>query len=740
MPHQSSKRIVYVTHEYYTKHSKLLKLIFNENDLWLNADDPNRANHNQNDTWAIFTEKELRFFDKKGIKGWIGKEFPYNGNRIVVFPDLDDDGVDEDFDTALNQLLSVNIEGMNIKILKSRLEINDLLKWIDRQEFSLTVDFETKGLNPYAPNAKFLSIAIGNDKEAFVVPLQHQDSTFRDDVVMHKRLLRAIAQHGKMVAHNAKYEYRWFLSQGLHPTVIFDPMLVHYLLDESTSHSLDALSLKYTKYGGYKSQFDRKLQIKGDYESAPLKDLCYYNGADVIITSKISILLEQELAKNEGLKALWNDLILPLIPVIAQMEDAGFQIDEDELGRLMEWYTGETEKCERAIVGDRRLFKYFKNAGSFNFNSYPQMRVLLYEWLKFPVMHRTEPSPASPKGNPAVNHIALRSMRSNKKYKDIIDLILRRTKANTIHKMLKMYSEHLDLSSDRRLRTNFNMHVVETGRLSSTNPPLQNIPTTEALVDAKLEPVKSIFTSRFEDGNLVHVDFGQLELRTATMYTVAHGTPDKTFIAAFVDGRDLHGEMAERVYGKGYTKDQRNKAKRTNFSAVFDISPEQLALNIDVSVSEAKELIKNFRALHPELYRMFDDWWKTARKRGYIENFMHRRRRIVDELEKADMPWQIDAVKRQVWNFPIQSTAAEMTYAAMIEVQRLIDKYGMKSIIICNTHDAQDMDTPSDETEAVAKLVKHVFTHLDRKYDWITVPIKVDVAYGPNLFKMTHLE
>lgn len=739
MPHSENKIKVHVPYDVYKQHERFLKSVFNACGVWLIPCDIVGFELKEGNIIALFTEKHLSPFGRKGHAAWIGKEFKEGGARCVVFPDpADDDMNDTQFELAMKVLLKVDTDNLDIRIVGTEQEIVTMLDWASKQPY-LAVDFETKFLDSHQKDAKILSIAVGSMDRAYVLPIAHNDSSFFGEERLIMDVLKEIAAHPNLVMHNAKYEIRWFLSCGIKiKSIYFDTMLAHHLLDESSGHGLDLLAKLYTPYGGYEQAFEQSLIDPHDYESAPIEGLLHYNGLDVIMTSLCARELSRQLLEEPKLHALYRELILPLVPVIAQMEEHGFEIDRRELKSLVLWYEKEQTNLEEKIKNAKATYAFFveqevKTKKPFNFNSYPQIRKLLYDHLKFPVKRKTKKTKKGGGGNPAVDEVAIVMMKQSNKHVEVLNNILQRTKVNTIIKYLYIYGQNVVGMNDKRLRTNYNMHVVETGRLSSSKPPLQNVATNESLLEMNLKPIKSIFVSRFNNGMMIQADYKQLELRTATMYTIAYGLPDETFIRAFEHGRDLHGEMAERVYGKGFTKDQRNKAKRTNFSAVFDISAKQLAINLETTEEEAADLIKSFRALHPNLYEMFDGWWDKAKRVGWIENFLGRRRRIAKELERAEDRWQEEDIKRQVWNFPIQSTAAEMTMAGMLYLQQIISQKKFQSIIVGNVHDSIIVDAHPREIDLMCRLINRIFSGLGQVYDWITVPIEVDIAVGANL-------
>jgi len=736
-----SRQIVWIPDTTYDRARPIVIQIFNAAELWANPVSESGIvrliKENKHNTICVFNENELRLFGKRSYVGWAGKEFKYGNLRIIVFPDIDKKTDPIKFEYTLRLARQVDTSKLDVRIITSDLVYKEAIAYVRKIPY-VVFDFETKHKDPYQIDAKILSLAFGNKERAYVLPCFHRERSTGNVFSVMNRLngiMKLICTEKELIGHNIKYEFRWMLKYGYAIKDCFmDTMVIHHLLDETAPHGLDWLAAQYTQYGGYELDLAEKLEDKNDYESAPLEDLCRYNGLDVIMTDLVAVELYRLLEDEEKIKKLWQKLIRPSITMLAKMEDAGFSVDEKKLYELQKHYIDRRDVLEVEMKKLPKLSKFFALRPDFNFNSTPQLAFLLYDYLKLPILRRTKASKKFTRGSPSTDDKTLIQLRERNQHVNLIDLLRLRHKANTMNKNFFVpFSAKLNITVDRVMRTNFNLHVVETGRLSSSSPNLQNIATDAMLESRGFPPIKPMFVSRFKGGSLIQVDLKQAELRTAAMYTVAYGKPDKTLMRAFVEGRDLHGEMAEHVYGKGYTKHQRDLAKRTNFSAVFDISPERLALNLNCTVDEAKKLIRIFRHLHPELYEMFDFWWKNAQMDGYIENFNGRKRHITYELSKAVTPYEFGDVERQVWNFPIQSTAAELTLTGGLFVWRQLNDRKMAAKKIGNVHDSIIIDSPADEFDDVLTIIKQQYKRLNEYYKWITVPVEIDITFGETL-------
>lgn len=595
------------------------------------------------------------------------------------------------------------------------------------------IDYETKTLNSYHPDAKVLSISVGNKDTVFAFPLFHKDSPLDGKKTIAK-IIKMLSKKD-IIGHNTKFEQRWSIFLGYsNLNFVFDTMLAHHTLNETGYNGLKDLVLTFIpEYAGYEEEVHKLMIVKNDFESCPLFDLLQYNAIDVKVTYMLYEIFSEMLVADGLDKLTVTDM--EKSKAITRMEDNGMIVDKKVLEKLHQDYIGIVDKKRDEVKKYPQLKKFFDKRPNFNFNSAPQKVQLLYEsplGLKFPVLKRTKPSKTFPNGVASCAQDTLTILKGENKHKKILDLMIGVEKANTqIKSFLNVFSKEILLNKDGRIRSNFNMHTVETFRLSSSKPNLQNITTSEKLEKFKLLPIKPVFTSRFKNGKIVQGDYSQIELRIAGMYS-----GDALFHDAFIKGLDLHSDLAEHIYGKNFTKLERAKAKRTNFSAIFDVHADSLSKELDITVKEADKLLTGFRSAHPDLYYWFDEIWKKARKDGYIVSVFGRKRHIQDELDMAIDEWEMEQIKRQVWNFPIQNTAGELTLRALTYVDRELIKLKMKSVIICSVHDSIILDCPSNEYKKAMEILDYVcvghMTKLFKKF-FGKIPIKMDIEYGDDM-------
>jgi len=630
---------------------------------------------------------------------------------------------------------------MSIKLLTTETQFKSALSLLSKMK-ELTFDIETTSLSPFEEDSRILTLAVGNNKKVFVFPVEHKDAKVSCKL---DRIIKVLVGK-KLIAHNMKFELKWLLAKGFDLTDFthFDTMIAHHVLNETAPHGLEFLVKMYMPIvDGYWDKLGETMEKKNEYETAPIDILMKYNGYDVLVTHQLYVHFRRELVA-EKLDKLYYGYFNKIIKPITYMEYNGFKVDESRLLQLETTYKELVVKREKEIRNTAGLKKYFvnhkknhKKNEDFNFTSHPQKSDLFYgsSGMKLPVIRRTKINKKTGGGGaPSTDEVTLRMFIAQKKFVSVMKALINRNKANTIiTSFINVWKKQIVVNVDGFLRTNYNIHVVETYRLSSSKPNLQSMPTSSKLSANKLEPIKQVIVSRFKNGRIIQADYSQIELRIAGILS-----GDEEFCDAFNKGIDLHGTMAKHVYGDNWKSnpDNRQKAKRCNFSAVFDISARQLAEDLEIDEREASDLLDGFRILHPTLFDWFGMIWNKAQNDGFITNPIGMKRRITEDLEEAGVDmWQVDEVRRQVWNFPIQSSAAYLTLSSLERMSTLMKD--MDSIIIGSVHDSVIFDCTYKEHKKMIKLIKQVFeTETMKNNKWITLPIKVDVAVGKDLHKV----
>ena len=385
-----------------------------------------------------------------------------------------------------------------------------------------------------------------------------------------------------------------------------------------------------------------------------------------------------------GMLPLYTDIELPLCPVLARMEHMGFLVDRKALYDFGESLTSAIEQLQQSI---------WACAGEpFNIQSPKQLGHVLFDQLMLPAGKKT-------KTGWSTNAAVLEKLRGKH---PIIDQIL---DYRMLTKLKSTYADGLlkEISADGRIHTNFQMTVTATGRLSSTEPNLQNIPTRSELG----RTVKTAFSAG-EGSVFLAVDYSQIELRL-----LAHLSGDEHLVRAFNEGEDFHAETAARVFGvpvSEVTPDLRSRAKAVNFGIVYGQQAYGLSQSLHISMAEARDMIDRYYEAYPGVRTFLDNVVARAKQTGYAET-MYGRRRHIPEL-KAKNPQLRGFGERTAMNHPMQGTAADIIKIAMARVSRRLEEEGFAAHMILQVHDELDFECPIDEVERLTTMVRDVMEHV----------------------------
>ncbi len=463
----------------------------------------------------------------------------------------------------------------------------------------------------------------------------------------------------------------------------FDTMILHYLLDSESRHNMNFMAERYLRYSPIAIETligrgTRQLTM----DQVNIMSAKEYAAEDADITMQLKHLLWAEVEK-QGLVKLYEQIEEPMIQVLADMEMAGVKIDCEELARYAVELNAELNGLERAVR---------EEAGepSLNINSARQLGEVLFAKMRItdkPKMTKT------------------RQFSTEEEYlltfagkHRIIDLIL---KYRSVKKLLSTYVEALPQLVNRttgRIHTSFNQAVTATGRLSSTNPNLQNIPVREEMG----RRIREAFVASDEEHLLLSADYSQVELRL-----MAHLSGDESLIEAFLHGEDIHAATAAKLFHKSIaevTTDERRKAKTANFGIIYGISAFGLAQRLDISRTEAKELIEGYFRTYPKVKAYMDSAIKKARETGYVTTAFGRRR-ILRDIDSRNAVAR-GVAERNAINAPIQGSAADIMKLAMIEIARRFKEEGIRSKMILQVHDEVIVDMLAEERSAVERIVR----------------------------------
>ena len=585
--------------------------------------------------------------------------------------------------------------------------LSDLVARLEAaQQFSL--DTETTSKNPMQAALVGLSFAIKPD-EAFYIPVAHDDPEVPGQLGLADVLnrLKPVLENPeiKKIGQNIKYDGMVLSHYGIKLAgVVFDTMLASYLINPSKrAHNLDQIALDYLDY---KTITYEEVTGKGrnavSFDKVSLKSAVPYACEDADITLKAQSVLKPML-EELGLTELLENVEMPLIPVLMEMETKGICVDKDRLQHLSKSFEHQLDTLEERI---------YQIAGEeFNIKSSQQLGQILFDKLKLPVQKKTRKKTAYSTDVKVLTVLADRH--------ELPAVILRH---RTLAKLKSTYTDALlDLIHPQtgRIHTSFNQTVTATGRLSSSDPNLQNIPIRS---DEGIE-IRRAFIPR-EGWILVSADYSQIELRI-----LAHYADDKILIRAFKDDEDIHTRTATEVFEvfpSFITPELRRQAKVINFGIVYGMSPYGLSEELKISQKMAKTYIDNYFKRYKGVKQFMEQTINDARKTQKTSTLLGRIRRLPD-INSPNKTVR-EFAERTAINTPIQGTAADLIKLAMINVDRVFKKNNLKAAMLLSVHDEIVFEVPPDELEAVKNLVKKTMEGI-----WdLKVPLKVNITHGKN--------
>ena len=520
-------------------------------------------------------------------------------------------------------------------------------------------------------------------------------------------LFRAVFENEEIekTGHNIKYDLMVLANYGVElKGRLFDTIIAHYLLQPELRHSMDYLAEILLKYKTI--HIDELIGAKGKNQGSmrdvPLDKITNYAAEDADITLRLREVLEPQI-EEMGLKELFYDVEMPLVRVLAMMERTGVLIDDFALAQSSGVMTAEMQRIERNI---REI-----SGANINLSSPKQVGELLFDVLKI-----SDKARKTSKGQYVTDEETLEALRSKH---PVVGEIL---EYRGVKKLLSTYIDALPkLINGRtgRVHTSFNQTVTATGRLSSSNPNLQNIP----IRDEQGKEIRKAFIAS-EDRVFMSADYSQVELRL-----MAHLSQDKNMLAAFNADHDIHAATAANIYKvpiEEVTSDMRRKAKTANFGIIYGISIFGLSERLGVSRAEAKELIDGYFMSFPGVKDYIDTTIENARRDGYVETLLHRRRYLPDiNSRNANVRGYAE---RNAVNAPIQGTAADIIKIAMVKIADRLKREGLKTEMLLQVHDELNFNVPLDEVDRVKALVRE---EMEGAFS-LSVPLRVDIGVGAN--------
>ncbi len=562
-------------------------------------------------------------------------------------------------------------------------------------------DTETTGLDPIEAELVGIAfswkahrgvyVAFGQDRKEVLALLEVLAKPFSDPFI------------GK-TGQNLKYDLHILKNYGIEVKgVLFDTMISHFLLKPDQKHNLNLMAEQYLNYSMVKIEelIGKKGARQVSFRSVPWEQAKEYACEDADITQQLAVIFREQLIK-EGFLELSEQIEMPLVRVLMEMEHHGVKLDVSALQVFA------TELREQIIKTESEIITL---AGvEFNISSPKQLGEILFERLKI----ISEPKKTKTKQY-ATGEDVLQQLE------DKHPIIYKVLEYRSLRKLLSTYVEALPLlvkPKTGRVHTSFNQALVTTGRLSSNNPNLQNIPIREE----RGREIRRAFIPGEPDHLFFSADYSQIELRI-----MAHLSEDPGLIDAFINNEDIHTATAAKIYKTdlaSVSKEMRSRAKTANFGIIYGISAFGLAQRMHISRTDAKQLIDGYFDSYPGVKKYMDACISMAREKGYVETMYGRRRLLPDILSRNSVVR--GNAERNAINSPIQGSAADIIKIAMVRIQHFMEKEKLKSHMILQVHDELDFDVWPDEIERVRKIVKEQMENAAA----LKVPLTVDMGEG----------
>ena len=571
------------------------------------------------------------------------------------------------------------------------------------QEKSFAFDTETEGLDPLTAGLVGMSFAIREQEAWYVpVPANREEAT---DIVL--RLAPAL-QHPEIekVGQNIKFDILALRKYGVRVKgPLFDTMLAHYLLNPELRHGMDYLAETYLKYKTVPIEdlIGPKGKKQASMRTVPIEQIKEYAAEDADVTLRLKHYFAP-LLKQEGLESLFFEMEMPLIYVLAEMEATGVKLDTNALKQSSEVLSQQLSTLEDSI--------YDLAGQSFNINSTKQVGEILFDKLKL-----DEKAKKTKTGGYSTSEEVLEKIRGKH---PIVDKLL---EYRGIKKLLSTYIDALPAlihPETGKIHTSFNQAVTATGRLSSTNPNLQNIPVRDELG----REIRKAFIADDDDCIFFSADYSQIELRL-----MAHLSNDPHMVEAFCSGADIHAATAAKIYGipvEEVTSDMRRKAKTANFGIIYGISVFGLAERLSIPRAESKELIDGYFQTYPRIKEYMEESIRVAKEKGYVET-LFKRKRFLPDINSHNAIVRGYA-ERNAINAPIQGSAADIIKLAMIRIHQRFEAEHLKSRMILQVHDELNFNVRKEEFDRVKEIVLGCMEHVLQ----LRVPLIADCGEGKN--------
>ena len=678
--------------------SKKLAKIILDVPIDYNLDEFKLSDPDKDIVLKVFDELEFR-----RIKETFFKIFGTNSSKLeekgaeVVQGDL--------FSETYN--LDSNKENLNdsksiYQIIESFEELKLLVEKMMEQEI-VAFDTETEGLNALETNIVGISFS-WRKGIGYYLPIKNNKSVYEKSF----EILKPFFESTKIikVGHNIKFDIQVLLKYNVKvSSPIYDTMVAHYLINPDMRHNLDTLSESYLNYSpiSIESLIGKKGKNQISMRDVSIDKIKNYASEDADITLRLKGIFDKEIEVN-NLSKIFYDIEIPMINVLSEMEAEGIKIDTSYLKKLDKEFEDDLEKLKKEI---------FKKCGEeFNLNSPKQLGEILFDKLKLVSKPKKTKT-----GQYSTSEEVLSSLANDHR---IIENIL---EWRSLDKLQNTYVKSLpnEVSNlTNRVHSSFNQTVTTTGRLSSNNPNLQNIP----IRTDNGQKIRKAFIPRNDDYIIMAADYSQIELRV-----IASISNEENMIDAFVNNQDIHTMTASKIYNvdpENVSREQRGNAKTVNFGIIYGVSAFGLSQQTDLNRSESKQMIDNYFLNYPGLKKYMSDQIDFARNNGYVETIMGRRRYLQNINSQNNM--LRSGAERNAINAPIQGSAADIIKIAMININSEFKKQSFKSKMLLQVHDELVFDVHNSEKDRIQDIVKTTMESAVK----LKVPLKIDLEFGKN--------
>ena len=604
-----------------------------------------------------------------------------------------------------NGVVALEQPDKNYQTILTQTDLDLLITTISNAEL-ISFDLETTSITPLQADIVGLSFSV-KANDGYYIPVEYPEKESKTgltlDAVLEKLKPIFENENNRFCGQNIKYDALVLSRYGIHlGNIVFDTMIAEYMLHpEKNSYKMDYLSIDYLNYRmvPIDNLIGTGLHQKSMAE-VPLEDIAFYASEDADIAFQLAEILKDKLEK-ESLFEPYNDIEIPLIPVLTTIEKNGVYLNLDFLADLSRQFGEGLEKLTEKI---------HQMAGrEFNINSPKQLGEILFDELELkPIRKRST----------AVEVLAVL-----KNYHPLPEEVL---KYRHLAKLKNTYVDAIPNYVNKetgRVHTSLNQTIAATGRLSSTSPNFQNIPIrTETGRE-----VRKAFVPQNSDWVILSADYSQVELRI-----MAHYSQEPELIKAFEENSDIHSRTAALVNGIAeaeVTPDQRRSAKVVNFGIMYGAGPYRMSQELGISMADAKILIDNYFATYPGIRKYMDETISLARDRGYVET-LYKRRRKTGNLDASNRNI-VQAEERVAINMPIQGTAADIIKIAMINIHKKMEAENLQSKMILQIHDELLFECPKIEVERLAFMVVEEMEGAAT----LSVPLKVDWNYGSSWYE-----